>query len=178
MPLEELSARIESEKVPQWLKQIPPEVVKNTQPQQVAHLPLRLSVSRLAPIGALQIVPVIITDAHGRSWSLEIPLTLADVIPKENRVYPNYPNPFNPETWIPYQLKEPAFVTLRIYNPKGKLVRILTVGHKGAGTYLNRNRAAYWDGKNEHGEQVASGLYFYAMNAGRFTAVRKFVILK
>ena len=178
VPLEALSARIESKKVPQWLKQTSPEVVKSTQPQQVAHLPLRLSISRLASIGFLQIVPVIITDGHGRSWPLEIPLTLADVIPKENQLYPNYPNPFNPETWIPYQLKAPAFVTIRIYNPNGVLVRTLNVGHKVAGTYLNKSRAAYWDGKNDHGEKVASGLYFYAMNAGSFTAVRKLVILK
>ena len=178
VPLLRLSAQIKPKEMPAWLKQTPTSKVEVVKPQQVAHLPLRLSVSSLAPIGSLQTVPVVITDGQGRTWSLEVPLALTDVIPKENRLYTNYPNPFNPETWIPYQLKEQASVTIRIYNPKGGLVRTLDIGHQIAGTYLNKSRAAYWDGRNDHAEKVASGLYFYAMNAGSFTAVRKFVILK
>ena len=98
--------------------------------------------------------------------------------PKETFLLSNYPNPFNPETWIPYQLAEPADVTLSIYLVDGKLVRTLTLGHQPAGVYRNRNRAAYWDGRNAFGERVASGLYFYTFTAGDFTATRKMLIRK
>ena len=90
----------------------------------------------------------------------------------------NYPNPFNPETWIPYQLAEPAAVTLRIYAISGALVRALDLGHQSEGRYHDRSRAAYWDGKNEVGESVASGVYFYTLTAGDFTATRKMLIRK
>ena len=95
---------------------------------------------------------------------------------KTTVLLPNYPNPFNPETWIPYQLEQPANVTVTIYGANGTLVRTLQLGHQPAGTYENRARAAYWDGKNEFGEPVASGLYFYTLTAGKFTATRKMLI--
>ena len=103
---------------------------------------------------------------------------LALLIPEETALLPNYPNPFNPETWIPYQLSEPADVTLRIYSVNGVLVRTLALGHTPAGVYQSRSRAAYWDGKNDVGESVASGIYFYALTAGDFTATRKMLIRK
>ena len=103
---------------------------------------------------------------------------LAVLIPEETALLPNYPNPFNPETWIPYQLSEPAEVTLRIYSVNGKLVRALAVGHTPAGIYQSRTRAAYWDGRNDVGESVASGVYFYTLTAGDFTATRKLLIRK
>ena len=103
---------------------------------------------------------------------------LASLTPKETLLLANYPNPFNPETWIPYQLASPADVTLRIHAVDGSLVRTLSLGHKGVGTYQSRNRAAYWDGRNEIGEPVASGVYFYTLNAGDFTATRKMLIRK
>ena len=90
----------------------------------------------------------------------------------------NYPNPFNPETWIPYQLSEAAAVALTIYDMNGQLVRHLAVGHQAAGMYRSRSRAAYWDGRNQLGEPVASGLYFYTLTAGDFTATRRMLILK
>ena len=90
----------------------------------------------------------------------------------------NYPNPFNPETWIPYQLSEPAHVTVRIYATSGVLVRTLGLGHQAAGYYANRSRAAYWDGRNAVGEPVASGVYFYTLTAGDFTATGKMLIRK
>ena len=99
-------------------------------------------------------------------------------IPEETSLLPNYPNPFNPETWIPYQLAEPADVTLTIYSVDGKLVQSLALGHQPVGTYQSRSRAAYWDGKNELGEPVASGVYFYTLTAGEFTATRKMLIRK
>ena len=103
---------------------------------------------------------------------------LALLIPKRTALLTNYPNPFNPETWIPYQLSEAAEVMMRIYAVNGTLVRTLHLGHQPAGVYQERNRAAYWDGKNELGESVASGLYFYTLTAGDFTATRKMLVRK
>ena len=105
--------------------------------------------------------------------------SLLDVLtPKETVLLPNYPNPFNPETWIPYQLAESADITLRVYAASGELVRTLALGYQSAGIYQSRSQAAYWDGKNELGEPVASGMYFYTLSAGRFTATRRLVIRK
>ena len=103
---------------------------------------------------------------------------LAALTPKETSLLPNYPNPFNPETWIPYQLAEPADVRLRIYAVDGKVVRTLTLGYRPVGIYQDKSRAAYWDGKNTLGESVASGVYFYTLTAGDFTATRKMLIQK
>ena len=97
---------------------------------------------------------------------------------KRTALFQNYPNPFNPETWIPYQLAAAADVTIRIYAASGELVRTLTLGYQSAGIYQNRGRSAYWDGKNRLGEPVASGLYFYTLSTGRFTATRRMVIRK
>ena len=103
---------------------------------------------------------------------------LASLIPEETALLRNYPNPFNPETWIPYQLSEPAEVTLTIYDINGQLIRRLAVGHQPAGMYQSRSRAVYWDGRNQLGESVASGLYFYTLTADEFTATRRMMILK
>ena len=109
---------------------------------------------------------------------------LASLIPEETALLRNYPNPFNPETWIPYQLATPAEVTLAIYDMNGQLVRRLAVGHRAAGMYRSRSRAVYWDGRNQLGESVASGVYFYTLTvrsetrAGEFTATRRMLILK
>ena len=103
---------------------------------------------------------------------------LASLIPEETALLHNYPNPFNPETWIPYQLAESAEVTLTIYDINGQLVRRLAVGHQAAGMYKSRSRAIYWDGRNQLGESVASGLYFYTLTTGDFTATRRMLILK
>ena len=109
---------------------------------------------------------------------LRLEQLLMTALPKKTTLLPNYPNPFNPETWIPYQLAGPASVTVSIYSTDGKLTRTLKVGHQSAGLYQDRNRAAYWDGKNESGETVASGIYFYMLKAGEFSATRKMLILK
>ena len=103
---------------------------------------------------------------------------LASLIPEETALLANYPNPFNPETWIPYQLAESAEVTLTIYDINGQLVRRLALGYQAAGMYRSRSRAAYWDGRNQLGESVASGLYFYTLTAEDFTATRRMLILK
>ena len=96
----------------------------------------------------------------------------------ETRLLPNYPNPFNPETWIPYQLAKAADVSVTIYDVGGRLVRTVSVGFKPVGYYLTRERAAYWDGRNETGESVSSGVYFIQFLSGDFAATRRIVVVK
>ncbi len=103
---------------------------------------------------------------------------LASLTPTKTELLANYPNPFNPETWIPYRLAEDAFVTLTIYDGSGQVVRTLEVGHQIASAYENQLKAIYWDGRNGLGEPVASGVYFYTLTAGDFSATRKMMILK
>ena len=100
------------------------------------------------------------------------------LVPETTALLANYPNPFNPETWIPYQLAKAAEVAVTIYAADGSVVRTLALGHQDAGMYHNRSQAAYWDGTNELGETVASGVYFYTLTAGEFSATRKMLILK
>ena len=108
-------------------------------------------------------------------------------IPDTTALLPNYPNPFNPETWLPYQISIPSAVTLSIYNIDGRLVRTLDLGHQPAGVYHSKHSAAYWDGRNQLGEKVASGVYFYTLStestrdsvtAVDFTATRRLLIVK
>ena len=103
---------------------------------------------------------------------------LAALTPKETALLSNYPNPFNPETWIPYHLAHDADVTLTIYNTKGAVVRRFKLGHQPAGFYTARAQAAYWNGRNANGESVASGIYFYQLRAGDYSALRRMVIVK
>ena len=97
---------------------------------------------------------------------------------RETRLLPNYPNPFNPETWIPYQLADAADVSMKIYDVGGRLVRAISIGFKPVGYYLTRGRAAYWDGRNEAGESVSSGVYFLQFLAEDFAATQRVVIVK
>ena len=119
-----------------------------------------------------------LTDATSQQGIHFLKHILTALTPKKTSLLPNYPNPFNPETWIPYQLAKPADVTVTIYAVDGKLVRKLELGHQPIGIYQHRSRAAHWDGKNEVGESVASGMYFYTLTAGKFTANRKMLIRK
>ena len=117
------------------------------------------------------------TDIH-RAFT-ELRLTPADLIPKSTVLLANYPNPFNPETWLPYQLANDAEVTIRIYSSAGHLVRHLDLGFQQAGYYIGKSRAAYWDGRNDLGERLASGVYFYQLRTGESSeTIRKMVIRK
>ncbi len=117
------------------------------------------------------------TDIH-RAFT-EVRLTPADLIPKRTVLLANYPNPFNPETWLPYQLANDAEVTIRIYSSAGQLVRHLYLGFQQAGYYIGKSRAAYWDGRNDLGERLASGVYFYQLRTGESSeTIRKMVIRK
>ena len=103
---------------------------------------------------------------------------LASLIPEETTLLANYPNPFNPETWIPYHLANPSDVRITIYDTRGGVVRRLDLGHQREGYYTSRSRAAYWNGRNAAGERVASGVYFYQFQADGLSYLRKMVILK
>ena len=118
------------------------------------------------------------TDPRARRGVLFLEQLLAALRPQKTTLLANYPNPFNPETWIPYQLAKPADVNVSIYATDGALIRTLALGHQAVGVYQSRGRAAYWDGRNALGEAVASGVYFYTLTAGEFTATRRMLILK
>ena len=101
-----------------------------------------------------------------------------EILPAYTKVLQNYPNPFNPDTWLPYQLAQDAPVTISIYNTKGQLLRTLHLGNQNAGIYMAKDKAAYWDGKDDLGQKVASGVYYYTLQVGNFISTRKMVILK
>ena len=119
-----------------------------------------------------------LTDATSQRGILMLQQLLAALVPKETSLLPNYPNPFNPETWIPYHLANAGVVVITIYDARGKVVRCLDLGHQREGYYTSRSRAAYWDGRNNMGERGASGVYFYHLDAGNISLLRKMVILK
>ncbi|MYH80606.1 hypothetical protein F4009_13925, partial [Candidatus Poribacteria bacterium] len=135
----------------------------------------------------IAVTDVRLTETVALLETLLMLLTEMRAIPETTALLPNYPNPFNPETWIPYHLAKDAEVTLTIYSVRGVAVRELTLGHQTAGVYQSKHRAAYWDGKNQLGEKVASGVYFYTLSTestrgsvtvGDFTATRKMLIAK
>ena len=118
------------------------------------------------------------TDPEFQRGMLVLENLLKALTPKKTALLPNYPNPFNPETWIPYQLTKDSEVSITIYNVRGRVVRHLELRYQHAGVYHSKGRAAYWDGKNDLGEPVASGVYFYTLTAGDFSATRKMLIRK
>ena len=103
---------------------------------------------------------------------------LPEKLPVRTRLLPNYPNPFNPETWIPFELSQDSGVKLTIYGVAGNLIRVISVGYVQAGSYVGQSRAIYWDGKTDSGESVASGTYFYTLTAEDYTSTQKMIILK
>jgi len=101
-----------------------------------------------------------------------------NITPETSALLQNFPNPFNPDTWIPYQLKDDSDVIIWIFNLEGEVVRKLDLGHKTAGLYITQGRAAHWDGKNDSGNTVASGVYFYSLKTGNLSAVKKMMIIR
>jgi hypothetical protein len=120
------------------------------------------------PSDALRNFKLIVSKAHPETY----------IVPKHSVLLQNYPNPFNPETWVPYRLSTAGDVTINIYNVAGQLIRTLKLGHREAGSYTVKERAAYWDGRNTTGERVASGVYFYNIQSGSFHATKRMVIVK
>ena len=119
-----------------------------------------------------------LTDVASQRGIRFLEQLLAVLIPEETVLLPNYPNPFNPETWIPYQLANSSDVQIVLYNTRGIAIRRLALGHQPAGYYTTRSRAAYWDGRNNLGERVATGVYFYQLQTDNLSLLRKMVILK
>jgi predicted ester cyclase len=150
--------------------------------------------NRKAVIAVGDTVEIVVTDISGKIVSgptvhevtldgiryavINVRLKLGHIIPAKSALLQNYPNPFNPETWIPFHLKRADSVSISIYNATGQLIRTLDLGHKDPGVYVSRSEAAYWDGRNEAGEEVASGIYFYNITAGDFSAMRKMIVNK
>ena len=139
-----------------------------------------LEISAQSPNPFIGVEPLryTITTEDVKRSLIQLPELVAYQIPAETELLSNYPNPFNPETWIPYRLAEDAFVILTIYDVNGNLIRTLNVGDQTAAVYESRSKAIYWDGRNLVGEQVASGVYFYHLSAGDYFATRRMVILK
>ena len=103
---------------------------------------------------------------------------LPERLPEQTQLLPNYPNPFNPETWIPFELSQDSKVSVTIYDVVGTPVRTISVGYLQAGSYVKQSRAIYWDGKTDTGERVASGTYFYTLRTAGYTSTQKMIILK
>ena len=139
---------------------------------------LEISADSPNPLIGIQPVRHTVTVDDVKNSTIQLEDLIAYEIPAETELLRNYPNPFNPETWIPYHLSEDADVNLTIYDINGEVVRDIDVGHQTAAKYDTRAKAIYWDGRNRFGEQVASGIYFYHLDAGDFSGTRKMVILK
>ena len=178
-PITGLEASFDSN--PQWLLpvdsslnvDIPGRTDPDVKPRVL--LPFTFRVSKDAPPEDSYPATLKLVDDRGRFWTKKICFR---VLPETFLLRQNYPNPFNPETWIPYQIPEDCEVNIRIFNSLGRLVKTLALGHKGAGFYLTRSSAAHWDGRNDFGEDVSSGVYFYHLQAGKFSAVKKMLVLK
>ena len=119
-----------------------------------------------------------LTDIASQGGIRLLEQLLTVLTPQKTILLPNYPNPFNPETWIPYQLADPSDVQVVIYDTRGTVIRNLALGYQPRGYYTTHNRAAYWDGRNDLGERVATGVYFYQLQADNMSLLRKMVILK
>ena len=135
----------------------------------------------MSPQSPIRIVDLQLADSLTRAIPVNLAgerVSMTELFPEKPMLLQNYPNPFNPETWIPYQLSTDSEVVISIYDPNGERVRQLDLGYQHVGTYITRGRAAYWDGEDMYGEPVASGLYFYQIRAGAFSATLKMVIVK
>ena len=168
-----------------WGKQVEPVEIRAAN-DQVGKAPLSASVGQqpadLTPETIQGLIDIARVEDDGSAifdlGIAKLERLLQATVPEETKLLLNYPNPFNPETWIPYQLAKATDVTVSIYSVNGTLVRTLALGHQAAGVYQTKSRAAYWDGRNELGEQVASGVYFYTLIAGDFSATGKMLVRK
>ena len=169
---------------PNWGQSVTPIKVRDAN-NQVGAAPLSVSVGQpadLAPATIREWIDLAQVEDDGSAifdlGIANLERLLQATVPAETKLLLNYPNPFNPETWIPYQLAKATDVTVSIYSVNGALVRTLALGHQAAGVYQTKSRAAYWDGRNELGERIASGVYFYTLIAGDFSATGKMLVRK
>ncbi len=184
--LRDVHVELDTQTTPNWIQpdaerhqavNVPGEIDGDEHPS--AAVPLTFTVSQDVPEDAEASIRLLIRDGQGHVWTKTFPLkVLPRPKPEASQLLQNYPNPFNPETWIPYQLAKPARMRIQIYESSGRLVRTLDLGHRGAGFYTSPAEAAYWDGRNETGERVSSGLYFYQLQTDHFSAMRRMVVVK
>jgi len=139
---------------------------------------LEITVQTPSPLIGVRPLRHLISTDEVLASQIRLPDLIAYEIPTKTELLPNFPNPFNPETWIPFQLRQSAFVRITIYDTLGREIRRLELGQLPTGYYNTRERAAYWDGRNHSGERVASGLYFYRLEADSFVSIRRMVVLK
>ena len=116
-------------------------------------------------------------DSEGKQF-IKSRTIKVEIIPESFALFQNYPNPYNPETWIPFQLAKAGEVNIQIYNAAGQLIKTIRLGSKQAGMYIQKSKAAHWAGRNDMGEKVASGVYFYALRTETFRSIRKMILLK
>ncbi|MDI6791357.1 MAG: FlgD immunoglobulin-like domain containing protein [bacterium] len=137
---------------------------------------LKITLAQAASAGDISVNEIIL----GSDQAIELPFELLnpESIPSRSFLSQNYPNPINPETWIPFSLSNSARVVINVYSLSGQLIRTLDLGEKAAGIYEIKDKAAYWDGKDNHGHETASGIYLYQLKAGDFTSTRKMIVLK
>ncbi|MAE00949.1 MAG: hypothetical protein CMK53_09950 [Proteobacteria bacterium] len=160
------------------LSRLEPDVSRIDREMVLAEVIVQIHGDREQALSSIGLEEVVLSNPQG----IRIPVLSQQAGPEPEvhqfALAQNYPNPFNPETWIPYHLSVDSQVKISIYDSAGKLVRRLDIGLQPAGDYQSQNRAAYWDGKNTLGEQVASGVYFYTIQAGELTDTRKMLLMK
>ena len=162
--------------IPDWLTPLPVQSVSLGVAAK-ATLPVNFQVHAQAPLDIETVLVVSLVDADGSRWPQKLTLqVLPRPVPEHSRLLPSFPNPCNPETWIPYQLQEASDVRLGIYDVQGRLVRELVLGYQEAGWYTSREQAAHWDGCNAQGETVSSGMYLVHLQAGEYHATRKLLV--
>ena len=184
VPLEGVRAWLDRKPLPTYIQplesqpktvSIPASTSLDSRPY--GNVQLQFRVSKLAPVGDT-VIPFEITDHDGTTWKKFVHLTIQEK-PARSMLLANYPNPLNPETWIPYQLDKASAVRIQIYDVSGRLVRMFDLEDQEAGVYADKNRAVYWNGKNDAGESLASGVYFYALyTASGLTDTRQMLLLK
>ena len=151
------------------LQVIDQSMAKDANKTRLAHITFRLKGDQDEAVNSIQIQNLVLVDTQ----SSLIPVRVdPEVVYRHRSTNPltfelgqNYPNPFNPETWIPYQLAKDSLVEIEIYSATGVLVRQLDIGFKTAGNYTSTEHSAYWNGRNRQSEKVASGVYFYRIQA-------------
>ncbi len=139
---------------------------------------LHLNFKKISSDSQRGIDSIVLSEAKLNDGNLRAVLQKVRQLPSRSELLANFPNPFNPETWIPYQLAEAGRVTIKIYTLTGQLVRQFSLGHKEEGYYLTREQALHWDGTNQLGESVGSGVYFYSIETPQFSATKKMLLLK
>ncbi len=177
VPLDGVTARWDD--VPDWVRPVHSSARVSARVDGSASLILSFEVHPGAPPERDVPLRFTLTDSEGTRWPRLVRLSVTEIArPDQTRVFPSYPNPFNPETWTPYQLSEAADVSVQVYDFHGTMVREIPLGRQEAGWYTTRREAAYWDGRNRLGERVAGGVYVYHLRAGAYSATGRLLLAK